>query len=82
MTPQEVRAAAASLRTVGGVYEYVAACVEHDNLPPDTPLTDTDLSALARVGVAREDLTPTKENTMTVMADPSLIDDDTEENTR
>ncbi|KKI16389.1 MULTISPECIES: hypothetical protein [unclassified Leucobacter] len=33
MTAEEIRRAVQSLRNVGGVYEYVAACVEHDNRP-------------------------------------------------
>lgn len=31
MTAEELDAAVASLRSVGGVYEYVADCVEKDN---------------------------------------------------
>lgn len=62
MTPQEVRAAADSLRTVGGVYEYVADCVEYDR-PADPPLTQTDLAALARMGLPRTSLDLPKENT-------------------
>ena len=38
--------------------------------PPYTPFTTTDLAAVARFGLTPE-----------IMADPSLIDDDTEENT-
>ncbi len=33
LTAAEVDEQVASLRTVGGVYDYVAACVEHDNQP-------------------------------------------------
>jgi hypothetical protein len=31
MTAAELAETVASLRSVGGVYEYVAACVEYDN---------------------------------------------------
>lgn len=34
LTPDERAAAAASLRTVGGVYDYVAAIVEVDDSRP------------------------------------------------
>lgn len=33
LTPREVESAVDSLRQVGGVYDYIAARVEHDNSP-------------------------------------------------
>ena len=53
MSPEEVRRAAERLRSVGGVYEYVAACIEHDNRPEHGALTDTQFDALTRPGAVR-----------------------------
>lgn len=33
LTHDELDAKVRSLRSVGGAYEYIAACVEHDNRP-------------------------------------------------
>lgn len=51
MSPEEVRRAVESLRAVGGVYEYVAACVEYDNQPEPGALSDSEIEGLACVDV-------------------------------
>lgn len=61
MNAAELDAQVASLRKVGGVYDYVADCVEFDNRAirlddAAAPLSDAQLESLDRFGVPAADL--------------------------